>query len=84
VLVDGRPVELTPAEFRLLVHLAGRPERAVSRRELAARVSSRTSETGERACDVHVKNIRRKIERDPARPQHLVTVRGVGYMLRAV
>jgi two-component system response regulator RegX3 len=80
--LDGRRVDLTPTEFRLLALLAGHPERVHTRSEIVARLW-RSSHTGdERACDTHIKNLRRKIERDPARPRYLVTVRGVGYMLR--
>jgi DNA-binding response OmpR family regulator len=84
VQVEGRPVDLTPSEFRLLAQLASDPGRAFTRKELATRLTRRNGPSDERACDVHVKNIRRKLERDPGRPLHLVTVRGVGYMLRAV
>ena len=83
VEADGRRVDVTPSEFRLLALLAREPERAFSRREIVEHLW-RSSHVGDRrTCDVHVKNLRRKIERDPARPERLVTVRGVGYMLRA-
>jgi two-component system response regulator RegX3 len=83
VEADGRRVDVTPSEFRLLALLALEPERAFSRREIVEHLW-RSSHVGDRrTCDVHVKNLRRKIERDPARPERLVTVRGVGYMLRA-
>jgi two-component system response regulator RegX3 len=80
--VDGSLVEVSPAEFRLLALLAAEPGRAFSRSELMARISHRSRAGRERTCDVHVKNLRRKIERDPARPERLITVRGLGYMLR--
>jgi DNA-binding response OmpR family regulator len=84
VRADGRPVQLTPSEFRLLAILAEEPERAFSRGELLRRLW-RTDYVGdERACDSHVVNLRRKIERDPVRPERIVTVRGHGYKLRAV
>jgi two-component system response regulator RegX3 len=84
VRADGRSVQLTPSEFRLLAILAQEPERAFSRDELLRRLW-RTSYVGdERACDSHVVNLRRKIERDPRRPSRVVTVRGVGYKLRAM
>jgi two-component system response regulator RegX3 len=77
-------VELTPSEFRLLAILVQEPERAFARGELLRRLW-RTDYVGdERACDSHVVNLRRKIERDPARPERIVTVRGHGYKLRAV
>jgi len=80
--VDGRLVELTPSEFRILALLARQPDRAVPRREIVEHLWRSSHVGDERTCDVHVKNLRRKIERDPARPERLVTVRGVGYMLR--
>jgi two-component system response regulator RegX3 len=84
VRADGEPVQLTPSEFRLLAILAREPERAFSRDELLRRLW-RTDYVGdERACDSHMVNLRRKIERDPRRPARIVTVRGVGYKLRAV
>jgi two-component system response regulator RegX3 len=54
------------------------------RREIARRLGRGAAAADERVCDVHVKNLRRKIEDDPARPRRVVTVRGVGYLLRAV
>jgi len=82
VTADGRRVEVTPSEFRLLALLAAEPERAVSRAEIVEHLWRSAHVGDRRTCDVHVKNLRRKIERDPARPERLVTVRGVGYMLR--
>jgi len=82
VLVAGRPVELTPIEFRLLAFLADSPGRALSRREIMEHLGRSAHSGYERTCDAHVKNIRRKIELDPAHPERLVTVRGVGYLLR--
>jgi two-component system, OmpR family, response regulator RegX3 len=81
VRVDGRTVELTPMEFRLLALLADEPERAFGRRELVRQLWESDHVGDERACDAHVVNLRRKIERDPAEPERLVTVRGVGYKL---
>jgi DNA-binding response OmpR family regulator len=84
VRVDGRLVPLTPSEFRLLAILAAEPERAFSRTEILRRLWQTTYVGDERACDSHVVNLRRKVEREPDRPQRIVTVRGVGYKLRAV
>ena len=83
VTVAGRTVDLTPSEFRLLAFLAEQPGRAVSRREILERIWRSGYVADERLCDTHVKNVRRKIEDDPSRPERLVTVRGVGYMLRS-
>ncbi|MCC6830589.1 MAG: response regulator transcription factor [Thermoleophilia bacterium] len=82
IAVGDRPVDLTPLEFRLVAVLAERPGQVVTRREIVAQVWRSTHPGDRRACDVHVKNVRRKLERDPAHPERLVTVRGVGYMLR--
>jgi DNA-binding response OmpR family regulator len=84
VRADGRPVQLTPSEFRLLAILAAEPERAFPRGEILRRLWHTSYVGDERACDSHVVNLRRKIEEDPRRPQRIVTVRGVGYKLRAV
>jgi len=83
LVVDGRPVDVTPSEFRLLELLAREPERAFSRVEIVEHLWRSAHVGDERTCDVHVKNLRRKIERNSAKPERLVTVRGVGYMLRA-
>jgi len=80
--VDGRDVCLTPLEFRLLALLAGTPGRPFSRDEISRHLWHRRHTEDDRACDTHVKNIRQKIEDDPARPRRLVSVRGVGYLLR--
>ena len=84
LVVDGRRVDVTPSEFRLLELLGREPERAFTREAIVEHLWRSSYVGGVRTCDVHVKNVRRKIERDPARPERLVTVRGVGYMLRAV
>ncbi len=81
VTVDGDPVRLTLSEFKVLSLLAERPERIVSRRELMRHLWASDHVGDEHACEVHVSNLRRKIERDPTRPQRLVTVRGLGYKL---
>lgn len=84
LIVDGRPVDVTSSEFRLLELLGREPERAFTREAIVEHLWRSSYVGGIRTCDAHVKNVRRKIERDPARPERLVTVRGVGYMLRAV
>jgi len=82
--VGGRAVNLTRSEFKLLALLAGEPERVFSRREIMQHLWESSYVGDQRACDIHVSNIRRKIERDPAHPERLLTVRGVGYRLVAV
>jgi len=84
VRIDGRTIRLTPSEFRLLAFLAQEPERVYTRREIMQHLWDSTYVGDQRACDIHVSNLRRKIEDTPGRPQRLVTVRGVGYKLLAV
>ena len=79
VTVAGRPVELTPTEFDLLVVLARNPGRVFTRLELLDRVQGYAFEGYERTVDAHVKNLRQKIETDPKQPRYLLTVYGVGY-----
>jgi len=83
-MIDGRGIELTSSEFRILALLAADPGRVFTRAEIANRLARGTTAADDRGCDAHVKNLRRKIEEDPARPRRVVTVRGVGYLLRAV
>jgi DNA-binding response OmpR family regulator len=80
--VNGRPVSLTPLEFRLLALLASRPGHTFTRDDITQHLWQRSHDNDDRACDTHVKNVRQKIEDDPSRPQLLVTVRGIGYLLR--
>jgi two-component system, OmpR family, response regulator RegX3 len=84
VRIDGRTIRLTPSEFRLLAFLAQEPEHVYSRREIMQHLWDSTYVGDQRACDIHVSNLRRKIEETPGRPQRLVTIRGVGYKLLAV
>jgi DNA-binding response OmpR family regulator len=84
VHVDGARVDLTPAEFKLLSLLASDPGRAWERRELMQHLWDSEHVGDERAVDAHVVNLRRKIERDPAEPGRILTVRGVGYSLVSV
>ncbi|HEY7732878.1 MAG TPA: response regulator transcription factor [Gaiellaceae bacterium] len=81
VLVDGRDVDLTPSEFRLLLLLIESPERVFSRWQIMEHLWDSTYVGDARACDAHISNLRRKLERVPSRPERLVTVRGAGYKL---
>jgi DNA-binding response OmpR family regulator len=81
VSVDGRPVQLTPSEFKLLALLADHPEQVFSRRVIMEHLWETPYVGDQRACDVHVSNLRRKVERDPAHPSRVVTVREIGYKL---
>ena len=79
VTVGGRPVDLTRSEWNLLTALAGVPGRVFSRAELVRRVRGEEFDGVERIIDTHVKNLRRKVERDPDRPEAIETVLGAGY-----
>jgi DNA-binding response OmpR family regulator len=78
----GRPIELTPREFRLLETLARAPGRAFSRAELLERAFGADSEALDRTIDAHVVNLRRKLEVGRAGEPLIETVFGVGYRLR--
>jgi DNA-binding winged helix-turn-helix (wHTH) protein len=81
VVIGDREAGLTPSETRLLLFLAAHPGRARTRREILGHLWHSEHVGDERACDAHISNLRRKIERDPSRPERVVTVRGVGYAL---
>ena len=81
VRCDGEPVECTPAEFALLLAMTAEPERVFTRRQLLECTRGIDRASTERAVDVHIMNLRRKIEADPRRPVRLLTVFGVGYKL---
>jgi two-component system alkaline phosphatase synthesis response regulator PhoP len=77
--LNGQPVELTPTEFKLLQSLMENPGYAFTRSELVEKLFGYDHESLERTIDSHVKNIRRKIEADPAEPLYVQTVYGIGY-----
>lgn len=79
VSVDGAPVELTATEFQLLATMARRPGQVFTRGQLLDAVRGDAFEGYERAIDAHIKNIRRKVEPDSAKPTYIQTVYGVGY-----
>jgi DNA-binding response OmpR family regulator len=79
VLVRGESLRLKPKEFDLLVFLARHPGMALSRDLLLQRVWGWDYGGGSRTVDVHVRWLREKVEADPANPERIVTVRGVGY-----
>ncbi|MFL5731679.1 MAG: response regulator [Chloroflexia bacterium] len=82
VWLGGRQVHLTPKEFKLLATLAREPGRAFSRLELLEKVFGYDYEGLERTLDVHVMNLRKKIESDPVHPTYVHTVYGLGYKFR--
>jgi len=84
VRVEGQIVSLTPSEFRLLDLLASDPERVFSRKEIMQHLWDSSYVGDQRACDIHISNLRRKIEVDAMAPERIVTVRGIGYKLAPV
>lgn len=82
VTVDERQVHVTPIEFRLLVEFASNPGRVLTHRHLLREVWGLNAVEQSHNLRVHVASLRRKLERDPAQPQWLVTEAGVGYRLR--
>ena len=82
VIRAGTRIELTPTEFELLAALIARPGRVFTRVELLDRLQGQSFAAFERAIDVHVKNLRAKIEVHPHEPQYIETVFGVGYRIR--
>lgn len=81
VTVDGKPVNLTPTEFALLVTLARHPRRVFTRLQLLEHALGTDYPGYERTIDAHIKNLRAKIEPNPRRPTYIQTVFGVGYKL---
>jgi len=79
----GKPVELTPIEFKLLTIFIRAAGRVLSREELLASGWGPDTYASDRIVDNHIANLRRKIEPDPANPRHLVNVRGLGYRFDA-
>jgi two-component system alkaline phosphatase synthesis response regulator PhoP len=75
----GEPLRLTRAEFNLLAVLAQHPGQTFSREQLLGRLHGVTYEGYDRSVDAHIKNLRRKLEPDPAEPRYVLTVYGVGY-----
>ncbi len=79
VKCDGIEVHLTRTEFRLLCELASHPGRVFTREVLLESVWGYEFVGDTKLVDVHISRLRTKIEQDPSRPQHVVTVRGLGY-----
>lgn len=78
----GMRIDLTPTEFELLAALIARPGRVFTRVELLDRLQGQSFAAFERAIDVHIKNLRAKLENDPREPEYIETVFGVGYRMR--
>jgi DNA-binding response OmpR family regulator len=79
VRLDGSPVNLTGSEYKLLCALMRAPGRVFSRSELLSHFYQDGETVVDRVIDVHIGNLRQKIERDPGKPQFILTVRGFGY-----
>jgi len=79
VTIGARKIELTPSEFDMLTILMASPGQVFSRAHLLERLRGDTFENVERTIDVHIRNLRAKLEPDPAKPQYVLTVFGVGY-----
>ncbi len=77
--VRGDQINLTRSEFQLLRLLAGRPGEVFARSQIMEELWQTEFDGDERACDVHISNLRQKVERDPQHPELVLTVRGVGY-----
>ena len=82
VKLRGQPVHLTTSEYGILLLLARHPGKAYSRQAILSALWDESPVGDERAIDVHIHNIREKIEADPKNPAYLLTVRGFGYRLR--
>jgi len=83
VTVAGRPVSLTPTEFRLLGTLVREAGQVLSREQLIQRVLGLDFDGFDRTIDVHILNLRRKLGDDPAHPRYIKTVYGAGYKFEA-
>ena len=83
ISVAGSTIELTPSEFDLLATLMASPGRVFSRLELLDKLQGDAYEGYERTIDVHIRNLRTKIEPDPRNPRYVLTVYGIGYRLAA-
>ena len=80
---DGEPIDLTGLEYKLLAYLIEHRGQVVSRDELLDKVWGYDATPATRTVDVHVASLRRKIEPNPAKPRHIVTVHGMGYRFEA-
>jgi len=83
VLLDGKRLNLTSREFELLYLMAANPGRVFSREVLLKKIWGYVSSKETRTVDVHIRYLRQKVEHNPARPQYIETVRGVGYRFKA-
>jgi DNA-binding response OmpR family regulator len=82
ITLDGKAVEFTPIEFKILELLCRNAGQVLSRLQIVQKVQGYEFEGYERTVDAHIKNIRKKIEADPQKPKFLLTVYGVGYKIK--
>ncbi len=82
IKLDGKAIEFTPIEFKILELLCRHPGQVLSRLQMVEKVQGYDFEGYERTVDAHIKNIRKKIESDPQNPKYLLTVYGVGYKMK--
>lgn len=82
VIVRGKQVLLTPSEYEILCMLVSAPGRVYTRAEIQIRLQGSSFEGMERSIDVHVRNLRAKIEPNSSHPEYIETIFGVGYRLR--
>ncbi|MCK4490119.1 MAG: response regulator transcription factor, partial [Anaerolineales bacterium] len=80
--LQGESIDLTPSEFELIKVLMVNPEFVITRDELAEKALGYSSEGMGRTLDSHIKNLRRKIDRNPKAPSYIQTVHGIGYRLK--
>lgn len=76
---DGRVINLTPNEYKLLITMAKYPNKTFTREELIAIAFGDEFDGYDRTIDTHIKNIRQKLELDPKNPKYIITIHGVGY-----
>ena len=79
VTVEGEPVHLTAREFELLLEFARHPGRAYTRGQLLDKVWGYSYQGYEHTVNSHINRLREKIERNPASPRYILTIRGIGY-----
>jgi DNA-binding response OmpR family regulator len=75
----GETLELTHLQFQLLAALAEHPGQTFTRQQLISRLHGHAYEGFDRSIDAHIKNLRQRLEHDPAKPEYIQTVYGVGY-----
>lgn len=84
VVKDSRPVSLTSLEYRLLAAMACSPGHTFTREELIGKTMNEDYDGYDRTIDVHIKNLRQKIEDNPKEPRYILTVYGVGYKMAGI